>query len=137
MGLDVDEVSGGCCGLAGSWGFESGKLDISMDCGEQALLPAVREAGQDTIVVANGFSCKTQIEQADTGRRALHVAQVMKLAREHGSKGHTPGPPEEPYYANRPSAPPRLRRRRRAALAAGGAAIAVGGAAVWRSLART
>ena len=82
MGLDVQPVSGGCCGLAGSWGFENGKYDISMDCGEQALLPAVRAADAGTVVVANGFSCKTQIEDAGTGRRALHLAEVMRLARE-------------------------------------------------------
>ncbi|MEU6521273.1 FAD-linked oxidase C-terminal domain-containing protein [Streptomyces sp. NPDC046924] len=82
MGLEVDDLRGGCCGLAGSWGFESGKYEISLDCGEQALLPAVRDAGEDCLVVADGFSCKTQIEDAGTGRRALHVAEVMKLARE-------------------------------------------------------
>ncbi|MDQ3850516.1 MAG: FAD-binding oxidoreductase, partial [Actinomycetota bacterium] len=78
MGLEVDEVAGGCCGLAGSWGFERGKHGISLQCGEQALLPAVRRAADETLVVANGFSCKTQIAQAGVGRRALHVAQVMK-----------------------------------------------------------
>ncbi len=70
MGLTVDDVKGGCCGLAGSWGFEKGKYDISLECGEQALLPAVRAAADDTVVVANGFSCKTQIADAGTGRRA-------------------------------------------------------------------
>ena len=67
MGLDVEQVTGGCCGLAGSWGFEQGKREISIDCGEQALLPAVRDADGETVVVANGFSCKTQIEQGGTG----------------------------------------------------------------------
>jgi Fe-S oxidoreductase len=85
MGLDIEPITGGCCGLAGSWGFESGKYDISMQCGEQGLLPAVRAAHERTLIVADGFSCKTQVEQAGTGRRALHVAQVMKLAREHGA----------------------------------------------------
>jgi FAD/FMN-containing dehydrogenase/Fe-S oxidoreductase len=97
MGLDVEQVTGGCCGLAGSWGFEQGKHGISLECGEQALLPAVRDADAETIVVADGFSCKTQIEQAGTGRRALHVAQVMKLARERGPEGYTDGKPEDPY----------------------------------------
>ena len=77
-------MTGGCCGLAGSWGFEKGKYGISMDCGEQALLPAVRAADEQTAVVANGFSCKTQIADAKVGREALHVAQLMTLAREHG-----------------------------------------------------
>ncbi|AEW99599.1 FAD-binding and (Fe-S)-binding domain-containing protein [Streptantibioticus cattleyicolor] len=92
MGLEVDNLKGGCCGLAGSWGFESGKYRISMDCGEQALLPAVREADPDTLVVADGFSCKTQIEDAGTGRRALHLAQVMALARQK-QQGQVPDPP--------------------------------------------
>jgi FAD/FMN-containing dehydrogenase/Fe-S oxidoreductase len=82
MGLAVSDLQGGCCGLAGSWGFETGKYGISMDCGEQALLPAVRRASPDTIVVADGFSCKTQIADAGTGRHALHLAEVMKTARE-------------------------------------------------------
>ena len=69
MGLSTQNLDGGCCGLAGSWGFESGKYQISMDCGEQALLPAVRQASPETLVVANGFSCKTQIVDAGTGRR--------------------------------------------------------------------
>jgi FAD/FMN-containing dehydrogenase/Fe-S oxidoreductase len=81
MGLDVDPVKGGCCGLAGSWGFEKGKYQLSMDCGEQGLLPAVRKASSDAVIVANGFSCKTQVTQAGTGRRALHLAEVMQLAR--------------------------------------------------------
>ncbi|HEY9243725.1 MAG TPA: FAD-linked oxidase C-terminal domain-containing protein [Streptosporangiaceae bacterium] len=81
MGLSVQNLDGGCCGLAGSWGFESGKYQISMDCGEQALLPAVRQASPETLVVANGFSCKTQIADAGTGRQALHAGQVMALAR--------------------------------------------------------
>jgi FAD/FMN-containing dehydrogenase/Fe-S oxidoreductase len=94
MGLRVEEATGGCCGLAGSWGFEQGKHEISMGCGEQGFLPAVRDAAADTVVVANGFSCKTQLEQSGAGRRALHVAQVMQLAREHGPEGWSAGPPE-------------------------------------------
>jgi FAD/FMN-containing dehydrogenase/Fe-S oxidoreductase len=117
MGVDVEEATGGCCGLAGSWGFEAGKYDISLDCGEQGLLPAVRAAKAETMVVADGFSCKTQIEQAGTGRRGLHVAQVMKLARDRGAEGYTPGPPEAEYAGARPAAPADLRTRRRLALA--------------------
>ncbi|MDP8977718.1 MAG: FAD-binding protein [Actinomycetota bacterium] len=110
MGLEVETVTGGCCGLAGSWGFEEGHHDISMACGEQALLPAVRRAGPDTLVVNNGFSCKTQIEQGGTGRRALHVAQLMRMATDHGPAG-APGPrPEDPYPDVAPRRPLRLRR---------------------------
>jgi Fe-S oxidoreductase len=84
MGLSVDPLVGGCCGLAGSWGFEDGKYEMSVDCGEQKLLPAVRAADAGTVVVANGFSCKTQIEDTGTGRRALHLGEVMALARQAG-----------------------------------------------------
>jgi FAD/FMN-containing dehydrogenase/Fe-S oxidoreductase len=94
MGLSVNPVSGGCCGLAGSWGFEQGKYDLSMDCGEQALLPAIRSASARTLVVANGFSCKTQISDAGTGRQALHLAEVMALARSaDASPPSRPKPP--------------------------------------------
>ena len=109
MGVSVQPLQGGCCGLAGSWGFEKGKYGISLDCGEQALLPAVREANEDTLIVADGFSCKTQIEQAKTGRAALHVAQVMQLAREHGPVGPTDRQPESGHHRVRPK--PVLRRR--------------------------
>jgi Fe-S oxidoreductase len=123
MGLEISPVSGGCCGLAGSWGFEQGHHEISMDCGEQALLPAVRDADRDTLVIANGFSCKTQIEQSDAGRNALHVAQVMKMAREHGPGGYRAGPPERPYYEVKPKPPLHRRVARVAAAAAASAAI--------------
>ena len=81
MGLDAETIRGGCCGLAGSWGFESAHYDVSLACGEQALLPRVREADPDTLLVADGFSCKTQIQHA-TGRRTLHVAELLALARD-------------------------------------------------------
>ncbi|PXY22184.1 FAD-binding and (Fe-S)-binding domain-containing protein [Prauserella muralis] len=124
MGLSVQNLKGGCCGLAGSWGFEDGKYDISMDCGEQALLPAVREADPSTLVVADGFSCSSQIADAGTGRTALHTAQVMRMARsgEHG----LPGKPE----------PSPARRAARAgtvgAVAAAVTAATVTGARAWR-----
>jgi FAD/FMN-containing dehydrogenase/Fe-S oxidoreductase len=121
MGVDIEPVSGGCCGLAGSWGFEEGHHEISLECGEQALLPAVRKADADTVIIANGFSCKTQIEQGGTERRALHVAQAMKMAREHGPQGYLAGRPEAPYYEARPQAPARRQALRVGAI--GGVAI--------------
>ena len=87
MGVEVETLNAGCCGLAGSWGFEAGHHEVSMQCGEQGLLPKVRELDSETLVVADGFSCKTQIEQGATGRRALHVAQILKLAHEYGAAG--------------------------------------------------
>jgi FAD/FMN-containing dehydrogenase/Fe-S oxidoreductase len=125
MGVDVETLNAGCCGLAGSWGFEAGHHDVSMDVGELGLLPKVRELDAETIVVADGFSCKTQIEQGSTGRRALHVAQVMKLAREHGASGPSGARPERLYYEVRPK-PSLPRRAARAAVIVGAAALAVG-----------
>jgi FAD/FMN-containing dehydrogenase/Fe-S oxidoreductase len=74
-GLDVEVLDAGCCGMAGAFGFEAEHYDVSMAVGERALLPAVR-AAPDAIVVADGFSCRTQIEQG-TGRRAWHLAEVL------------------------------------------------------------
>ncbi|MGH8022303.1 MAG: FAD-binding and (Fe-S)-binding domain-containing protein, partial [Limisphaerales bacterium] len=91
MGLETETAKGGCCGLAGSWGFETGKYGISMQCAEVGLLPAARKAAPSTVIVANGFSCKTQLHQARIGREAMHVAELMRIARKlavprlHGS----------------------------------------------------
>jgi hypothetical protein len=122
MGLEVEQAKGGCCGLAGSWGFEEGKYDISRQCGEVGFLPAVRKADPETYIVADGFSCKTQLEQSGIGRQALHTAEVMKIAREH----HRPGGQPERYKSARPAPPTYIRVGRTAAvigLAAAGFAL--------------
>jgi Fe-S oxidoreductase len=75
-GLDVQVLDAGCCGMAGSFGFERAHYDVSLAVGERALLPAVRAASAETLVVADGFSCREQIAQT-TGRRALHLADVL------------------------------------------------------------
>lgn len=79
LGLEFTQPEPGCCGMAGSFGFEKKHYDISMQCGERALLPAVREASVDTLIIANGFSCQEQIEQT-TKRHPLHIAQVIQMA---------------------------------------------------------
>jgi Fe-S oxidoreductase len=76
MGLDHEVLSAGCCGMAGSFGFESDKYDVSMAIGERVLLPRVRDAAPETSILANGFSCREQIEQA-SGRATLHVAELL------------------------------------------------------------
>ena len=79
-GLDVEVLDAGCCGMAGAFGFEAGeRYEVSMKCGERVLLPAVRAAAPETLIVADGFSCREQIAQA-TGRRALHLAEVLEMA---------------------------------------------------------
>jgi FAD/FMN-containing dehydrogenase/Fe-S oxidoreductase len=79
MGVNYEVLTSGCCGMAGAFGFEQDKYDISVRIGERVLLPQVRDAAPSTIVIADGFSCKDQIEQ-QTSRRALHLAEVMALA---------------------------------------------------------
>jgi FAD/FMN-containing dehydrogenase/Fe-S oxidoreductase len=75
-GMAAEVLDAGCCGLAGNFGFERGHYAVSMACAEQALLPAVRAAPPDALVVADGFSCRTQIAHG-TGRAALHLAEVL------------------------------------------------------------
>ena len=77
--LDCDVLDSGCCGMAGSFGFEKTKYDVSIACAERVLLPAVREAASGTLLVADGFSCREQIAQT-TGSEALHLAQVLHMA---------------------------------------------------------
>ncbi len=79
LNLDFEILDSGCCGMAGSFGFEKEHYDISIKVGERALLPAVRNAAKDTIIIANGFSCREQIAQT-TDRHALHIAQVIQMA---------------------------------------------------------
>jgi len=83
MGLDVTVLDDGCCGMAGSFGFERSKYAISMKVGEAGVLPKVRGAAKNALIIADGFSCKTQIEQA-TDRHALHLAQVLRMASLEG-----------------------------------------------------
>ncbi|MFL6033560.1 MAG: (Fe-S)-binding protein, partial [Gaiellaceae bacterium] len=111
MGLDVETSNGGCCGMAGAWGYEKGHYDVSIACGERALFPAVRRGDDDVLVITDGFSCKTQIEQG-TGRRALHLAEVLQLA--HGRATQAP------------QAKATTRAARAGALVAGAAVVAGG-----------
>jgi hypothetical protein len=78
IGIDFQSPAPGCCGMAGSFGFERDKYDISMAIGELELLPAVRKAPADWLIIADGFSCREQIAQG-TGRHALHLAEVLQM----------------------------------------------------------
>jgi len=69
----------GCCGMAGPFGFEKEKFDVAQAVGERVLLPAVRSAAPETLIVADGFSCREQIQQS-TGRTAMHLAEVLQSA---------------------------------------------------------
>jgi Fe-S oxidoreductase len=115
-GVDAEHLDSGCCGLAGNFGFEKGHREVSEACAERVLLPRVRDAAPDTAVLADGFSCRTQLHELDSGgREGMHLAELLAGGLEQ--------PPEMP------------RRKRTAAVAALGAgAAAAVGFAVRRSL---
>ena len=83
--LDYEIIDDSCCGMAGSFGFAADHYDVSVKIGEQTLCPRVRSAEQETLIIANGFSCQQQIEQL-TKRKALHIAQVVELAMEQSER---------------------------------------------------
>ena len=83
LGVDFQSPAPGCCGMAGSFGFERDKYDISIAIGELELMPAVRQAPSDWLVIADGFSCREQIAQG-SGRHALHLAEVLQMALNDG-----------------------------------------------------
>ena len=76
LGVDHEIMASGCCGMAGSFGFESGKYEISQRLAERVMLPKVRKAPQETVILANGFSCREQIEQG-SARRTAHIAELI------------------------------------------------------------
>jgi Fe-S oxidoreductase len=85
LGLDYKILDSGCCGMAGSFGFEKDHYEVSIASGERVLLPAVREADLDAFIIADGFSCREQIAQT-TDRHALHLAEVIQLALHQGEQ---------------------------------------------------
>jgi len=129
IGLDYSILDSGCCGMAGSFGFERAHYDVSQKVGDLVLLPAVREAPGDTLIIANGFSCRTQIAQA-TGRRALHLADVLEMAAIEGVRGPTGDLPERDYVGDYSGAT--LASREVAAVAFVAAALVAGAAYLWR-----
>jgi FAD/FMN-containing dehydrogenase/Fe-S oxidoreductase len=82
MDVDFQSPAPGCCGMAGAFGFEHKNYELSMAIGELELLPAVRQADADCLVIADGFSCREQIAQS-TNRRAMHLAEIIKMAQTH------------------------------------------------------
>jgi FAD/FMN-containing dehydrogenase/Fe-S oxidoreductase len=91
MGLNFDVLESGCCGMAGSFGFEKDHYAVSVACGDRVLLPAVRSANPQTLVIADGFSCREQISQL-TRREAKHTAEVLRLAIHGGREAPYPRP---------------------------------------------
>ena len=136
LGLDYQLLDSGCCGMAGSFGFEEDKYELSQEIGERVLLPAVRDASDDTLVIADGFSCREQIAQA-TGRRAMHLAEVLQLALHEGRDVRLNGePPEQVMEQLRPRALARPRVSSVAVAAAVGGAAVLGSVLAWRGAGR-
>ena len=128
---EADRLDSGCCGLAGNFGFEKGHLDVSKTCAESVLLPAVRDADPDVVVLADGFSCRTQIHELDSGgREAVHLAELLDRARQ-GRPRSIPGDLEPGDRVPKPSLAVRL-----GALAATAAIGAAGIAPAVRAVTR-
>lgn len=95
MQIECETPEEGCCGMAGAFGFEKGEhYDVSIKCGEHKLLPAVREADDETLIIADGFSCREQITQK-TERELLHLAQIIQMGLPNDSKIGVPLPVAE------------------------------------------
>jgi FAD/FMN-containing dehydrogenase/Fe-S oxidoreductase len=100
MGVDFQTPAPGCCGMAGSFGFEADKYEISVAIGELELLPAVRKASLNCLIIADGFSCREQITQC-TNRHALHLAEVIQMAAGEGSTKREEFYPEREVFERR------------------------------------
>ncbi|MET7479144.1 FAD-binding and (Fe-S)-binding domain-containing protein [Streptomyces sp. NPDC005648] len=121
-GVEVERLESGCCGLAGNFGFERGHLEVSEACAERVLLPRLREEDASTVLLADGFSCRTQVHEFDSGgHEGVHVAELLASALRDGEHGSAYGVGEDV----RPAPPGRLGK----ALALGGAGVGAVGAA--------
>jgi Fe-S oxidoreductase len=126
-GVDAERLEAGCCGLAGNFGFEQGHREVSEACAERVLLPRLRKEPAETVVLADGFSCRTQIHELDSGgHEGVHLAELLASAL-----------PDAPgsAYALAPGArpaPPGRTTRALALAGAGLAAVAAGGGLVRR-----
>jgi len=127
IGIDFHSPAAGCCGMAGSFGFEHDKYEISAAIGELELLPAVRNAPADWLIIADGFSCREQIAQG-TSRHALHLAEVLQMALDPASQT-APGSFPEAGLVRQREAEVRASMRR-AGLGLG--ALAASGLLLWQ-----
>ena len=127
IGMDFEQPDSGCCGMAGAFGFEQDKYEMSIACGDRVLLPKVREATARRMIVADGFSCREQIMQT-TERQALHPAEVMKMALDDRGFDRDDAYPELRFM-------PDMKKKQRRVIAQGyavlGASLLVAGAAAW------
>ena len=117
-GLDYEVLDSGCCGMAGYFGYEKGDhYKVSIKAGERVLLPAVRSFDSNGFIIADGFSCREQIEQS-TNRKGLHLAQVLDMGLQHKSY-FEPNPERDYLKKNKLKATSKQKIRR--ALVAGAA----------------
>jgi hypothetical protein len=132
LGLDFRVLDSGCCGMAGAFGFEKGEhYEVSIKCGERVLLPEVRKTDSQTLVMTNGFSCHEQIAQ-QTGRQALHLAEVLLLAL-RGGELREPEPDSISADQDDRDHEKNSRRLRRGVIVAGaGLAASAAGTWLWR-----
>ncbi len=136
LGLDYEIPDAGCCGMAGAFGFEAGDhYEVAVRAGERVLLPAVRQADADTLIIADGFSCREQIAQG-TGRRALHLAQVLRMALREGAREPGSAAPAQRPRGNGQDDRDRAHRRRLATGATVGASMIVATAGLVWALSR-
>ena len=126
MGIDFQAPAPGCCGMAGAFGFEQDKYEVSVAVGELELLPAVRSASPETLIIADGFSCREQIAQC-TDRHAFHLAEVIQMALQEGPTALEGPYPEWPQVQKRQAT--QRRSMERAALGVVG--VAAGAALLW------
>ncbi|MEV4477353.1 FAD-binding and (Fe-S)-binding domain-containing protein [Nonomuraea sp. NPDC049504] len=106
-GVEADVLDSGCCGLAGNFGFEQGHYEVSEACAERVLLPAVRAAAEADVILADGFSCRTQLDQSRAGgRRGMHLAELLRA----GLHGDDSEDRPERHWAHRPEPPSRTAR---------------------------
>ncbi len=103
-GLRTEVLDSGCCGLAGSFGYEAGHHEVSMAIGNRVLLPRVREADRKTIVVSDGFSCRQQIAHGSS-RTAMHTAEVLQMALAGGPTARRRQPIEANFIQPKPRFP--------------------------------
>src|SRR5579864_6017325 len=127
MEIDFQTPAPGCCGMAGSFGFEPDKYEISLAIGELELLPAIRKASPDSLIIADGFSCREQIAQC-TDRRALHLAEIISMAAQDRA---TEIPELFPEHAQVEKRRVQLKRSMTNAGLGVAGILAVGAAAVW------
>jgi hypothetical protein len=129
LGVDFQSPAPGCCGMAGAFGFDDEKYEVSLAIGELQLLPAVRQAPADWLIIADGFSCSEQIAHGSM-RHALHLAEVLQMALARGDRpgGREPRPYPESAAVRRHDAEV---FQSMALAGVGLAALAAGGVLLW------